>query len=234
MSKFEDHLWREVERQHGPHMERAGRPQPRHDRLRSRLIAGGSVFGLAGAGVTVALVLGAASASPAFAVTRHRDGTVTVWVKRSSGIAGANAKLHQLGIRAMVLAQASARCSDLPITQQGSQAPGRNFIGAHWTIDRNVPAGHVLALTPPASGPSLTPAPGPGGSSGNSGNAGNSGNSGNSGTAGSSGTTTTGESQVSAPSANWQTPAGQIWTCDVQVLTTPGAGAGHSGSSGNS
>ncbi len=63
--------------------------------------------GLAGEGATVALVLGAASTSPAFAVTRHHDRTVTVWVKRSDGIAGANTKLHQLGIRAL---SSNGRC----------------------------------------------------------------------------------------------------------------------------
>jgi hypothetical protein len=242
MSKFEDHLWREVARQHGPDVEHAGRPQPRHTRLRARMLAGGSILGLAGAGTAAALVLGAASASPAFAVTRNHDGTVTVWVKRSSGIAGANAKLHQLGVRAMVLPQAPARCSDLPITQQGAPAPqGKNFIAprgnviaprgsftdAHWTIDRKIPPGQVLALTP-APGPSLTHAPGPAGNSGNSGTAGNSGNS------GSSGTATTSGSQAPAPSVNWQTTTGQVWTCNVPAQPTPSPGAGSTGTTGNS
>jgi hypothetical protein len=240
MSKFEDHLWREVARQHGPHMQRAGRPQPRHSRLRPRMLAGGSILGLAGAGTAVALVLGAASASPAFAVTRNHDGTVTVWVKRSSGIAGANAKLHQLGIKAMVLPQAPARCNDLPITEQGPPAPRGNFTGAHWTIDRKVPAGSILALTPPASVPSPTPrsVPGAAGSSGNSGNSGTAGNSGTvttggSGTAttGGSGTATTGGSQAPAPSVNWQTRAGQVWTCNVPAQPTPSPGTGTTGNS---
>jgi hypothetical protein len=230
MSKFEDHLWREVERQHGPDVERAGRPRARHSRLRSRVLAGGSVLGLAGAGATIALVLGAASASPAFAVTRHHNGTVTVWVKRASGIAGANAKLHQLGIRATVLPKAPVRCSDLPNTHQGPPAPQGNFTEAHWTIDRKIPAGQMLALTPPASGPSRTSVPGPAGNSGNSGNAGNSGNSG---TVGNSGTATTGGGQVSSPSGN-SGPAGKVWTCIVSVQLTPGSGAGNSGNSGNS
>ena len=91
MSRFEDHLWREVERQHGPDLEPAGRPPARHSRLGPRILAAGGILGVAGVGTAVALVLGAASASPAFAVTRNHDGTVTVWVKRSSGIAEANA-----------------------------------------------------------------------------------------------------------------------------------------------
>jgi hypothetical protein len=233
MSKFEDHLWQEVARQHGPHLQRAGRPQPRHSRLRPRMLAGGSILGLAGAGTAVALVLGAASASPAFAVTRNHDGTVTVWVKRSSGIAGANAKLHQLGIKAMVLPQAPARCSDLPITEQATPGTQDNFTGAHWTIDRKVPAGSILALTPPASGPSPTPVPGAAGSSGNSGNSGTTGNSGT-GTTGGGGTATTGGSQASAPSVNWQTVAGQVWTCNVPAQPTPSSGASSTGTTANS
>ncbi len=234
MSKFEDHLWQEFARQHGPRVELAGRPRPRHSRSGPRILAGGSVLGLAGVGITVALVLGATSTSPAFAVTRHHDGTVTVWVKRSSGIAGANAKLHQLGIRAMVLPQAPVRCSDLPITQQGAPAPGGNFTGAHWTINRKVPAGQILALTPRASGPSLTPAPSPSENSGNSGNTGTAGTNGTATSGGSTGTATSGGSQVPAPNLNWQTPSGRVWTCNVPVQPSPTPGASNTATSGNS
>jgi hypothetical protein len=159
-------------RAHGRDVEQAGRLRARHSRLRPRVLAGGSLS-LVGIGATVALVLGAASTSPAFAVTRHHDGTVTVWVKRSGGIAGANARLHQLGIRAMVLPQAPASCTDLPITQQETPVPQGfvaapanaipprgSFHGAHWTIDRKVPAGQILVLTP-APAPSPTPSPAP-------------------------------------------------------------------------
>lgn len=221
MSNFEDHLWREVERQHDPDLEPSGRPPTRHRRLAPRILAAAGILGLAGVGTAVALALGAASASPAFAVTRHPDGTVTVWVKRSSGIAGANAKLHQLGIRATVLPQAPVRCGDLPITQQGDPAPNRHFTKAYWTIDRKIPAGKMLALTP-APAPSLTPAPGP---------ADNANSSDNTVTAGNSGTATTSGGRGPAPSVNWQTPAGKVWTCSVPVGPTPGPGAGNTGTS---
>ena len=56
-------------------------------------------LGLAGLGTALVLVLSAASTSPAFAVSRNHDGTVTISIKRSSGVAGANARLNQLGIR---------------------------------------------------------------------------------------------------------------------------------------
>ena len=45
MSKFEDHLWREVERQHGADLEPAGRPPARHSRLGPRILAAGGKMG---------------------------------------------------------------------------------------------------------------------------------------------------------------------------------------------
>jgi hypothetical protein len=43
------------------------------------------------------MVLG--GGSPAFAVTQHANGTVTVSISKPSGIAGANARLRVLGLR---------------------------------------------------------------------------------------------------------------------------------------
>ena len=72
MSKFEDHLWREVVRQHGHDLEPAPPSPPRVKpplrRARPRVLAG-TTLGLAAVGAALALVLGAASSSPAFAVT---------------------------------------------------------------------------------------------------------------------------------------------------------------------
>jgi hypothetical protein len=190
MSKFEDHLWREFVREHGNALARASTPTVKHIRRGPRLIAGTSL-GLAGVGAAVALVLGATTTSPAFAVIRNHDGTVTISIQRASGIAGANARLNQLGVRAKVVQRVPAgyRCTST-VAQQGqgapaqsssssssSSAPERSIANAHWTIDpRKVPRGSTLALTPP-------PAP-PGANSGNSGNSGNGGNGGNSGNGG--------------------------------------------------
>ena len=222
MSKFEDHLWREFAREHGNALAQMARPSVKQSRrARPRLVVG-TGLGLVGIGSVLALVLGATTTSPAFAVTRNHDGTVTVRVLRTAGIAGANAKLHQLGIRAKVLPQVPVRCRDRsPMAGQGAPAPQGNFTDAHWTIDlRKVPAGHTLALTPP---------PGSGGNSGNSGNTGNGGN---------SGTATSGGSQVPAPGGNSGNSgaAGQVWSCpqlNLQGQGKPGPGAGNSGNSGN-
>jgi hypothetical protein len=173
MTKFEDHLWREFVHEHGTALAQMSTSTAKPIRRGPRLVAGTSL-GLAGVGAAVALVLGASATSPAFAVTRNHDGTVTISIRRASGIAGANARLNQLGIRAEVMQHAPAgfRCTST-IAQPGRGAPAseRYIANVHWTIDpRRVPAGRTLALTPP-------PSP-PGGGSGNSGSSTNIGSSG--------------------------------------------------------
>jgi hypothetical protein len=168
MSKFEDHLWREVARQHGPDLDIAGRPRGQYPRPGRRVLAS-STLGLAGLGTVLAFVLSTGATSPAFAVTRNHNGTVTVSIRRSTGIAGANAKLHQLGINARVLAQVPVGCStSTPMAGHGAPAPSGGIANAHWTINPSqVPAGQTLALTPPPTGNSGNTAP-----SGNSGSSG--------------------------------------------------------------
>lgn len=51
------------------------------------------------------MLFGASTSPPAFAVTRHADGTVTVKPRQRSGIAGANKKLAAMGVRAQIAAQ---------------------------------------------------------------------------------------------------------------------------------
>ena len=103
MGKFEDRLWRELVGRHGPDLAQIARPAAtRQRRTRPRVVAGTSLA-LAGAVAAVALVLGAASSSPAFAVSRNADGSVTVSLKAITAIDGANAKLAALGIRARLV-----------------------------------------------------------------------------------------------------------------------------------
>jgi hypothetical protein len=99
MTKFEDNLWREVEGTYGSELSEAPGPLHPHSRLRVPVIAGTSL-GVVGGSAAAVIVLTAASSSPAFAVTPHRDGTVSVVIRRIEGIAGANHRLAQLGIHA--------------------------------------------------------------------------------------------------------------------------------------
>jgi hypothetical protein len=173
MSEFEDHLWREFVREHGADLAQISRPAAKHNRQARLGLVAGAGLGLAGAGTTLALVLGAATTPPAFAVTSNHDGTVTVSVTGDSGIAGANAKMRRLGIRAQVVTQVQANC--YPYTPVGAPAPSHGIANAHWTINpRTVPVGRTLELTPGGQVWSCSipytpavPVPG-GGSSGNS------------------------------------------------------------------
>jgi hypothetical protein len=113
MSKFEDHLWREVVSRHGPDLEVARRPPAKHRRPGPRVLAG-TTLGLAGAGTALALVLGATVGTTAFAVTREPDGTVTLTIKQLAGITGANAKLATLGVRARAV-PVIAGCTASPV-----------------------------------------------------------------------------------------------------------------------
>ncbi len=122
MSKFEDRLWRQLVRDHGAELDQMRRPASKHAwRSRPRMLAGTTV-GLAGIGTAVALLLGAASSSPAFAVTQNSDGTVSVKIQRLSGIAGANQKLASLGIRARAVAVGAGCDSNWTVNKQELQA----------------------------------------------------------------------------------------------------------------
>ena len=170
MSKFEDHLWREFVREHGNALAQMSTPTAKRGWRGPRLVAGTSL-GLAGVGVAVALVLGATTTSPAFAVIRNHDGTVTISIERASGIAGANARLHQLGVRAKVMQQVPAgyRCTST-VAQQGQSRERRSRsrrVRSRTPTGRSIrarfPAGRTLALTPPPAPPPTAATVGSGG-----------------------------------------------------------------------
>jgi hypothetical protein len=94
MTKFTDHLWSDLAREHGPALAQAGRPS----RFRRPRVLAGSTLALAGAGTALGLVLTATSAAPAFAVTQNSDGSVLVTVSQTQDIVQANAKLASMGI----------------------------------------------------------------------------------------------------------------------------------------
>src|ERR1700733_15649999 len=99
MTKFDDNLWREIELSYGSKLGGSQGPLRRGPRVRVPVIAG-TGLGVAGASAAAVIVLGAAGSTPAYAVTRHPDGSVSVTIRRIDGIQGANQRLAQLGIRA--------------------------------------------------------------------------------------------------------------------------------------
>src|SRR5579871_1843265 len=99
MTEFEDNLWLTVVREHGDELARTERaPHTRRRASRPQVLAGTTV-GLAAMAIATALLLGASTSPPAFAVTRNPDGTVTVNLRHPSGITGANKKLAAMGVR---------------------------------------------------------------------------------------------------------------------------------------
>ena len=103
MTKFTDKLWRDLSREHGPALALAQRPEPgRGPLLRRPHVLAGSTLGLAGIGTTLVLVLGAASTTPAYAVTTNGDGSVQVTINQNSALPQANAKLTAMGIHEQV------------------------------------------------------------------------------------------------------------------------------------
>ncbi len=98
MSTFEDNLWRELAREHDAEHALPARASTSGPARRRRLA--GASLGLAAVATAAALLLSAGTAAPAFAVTSNPNGTVTVTINEITGIAGANAQLTALGVRA--------------------------------------------------------------------------------------------------------------------------------------
>lgn len=130
MSKFADHLWTDLVREHGSTLAHADRREPPRARLlrRPRLLAA-STFGLAGGVTALALALGVASSPPAYAVTTNADGSVLVTIDQVSALPQANAKLTAMGIHeqvAIYMATGTAAASG-PVSC--TPAPGANLSG---------------------------------------------------------------------------------------------------------
>jgi hypothetical protein len=139
MSEFEDNLWLEVVREHGHELARAGRSVPRHRRATRPQLLASTTVGVAAIATAATLLLGVSTSSPAFAVTRNPDGTVTVNLMQLSGIAGANEKLAAMGVRAQI----AALWKPAPkLVCPGGTAPTITFDPAR------ISKRHVLVITP--------------------------------------------------------------------------------------
>lgn len=90
-------------------------------RTQPRLLAG-TTIGAAGTGAVLAIVLSAAGSSPAFAVTRNRDGSYSVTLRSLTAIPAANRRLSQMGAHA-VLVRAAVNCTP----PRAVRIPARDF-----------------------------------------------------------------------------------------------------------
>jgi hypothetical protein len=147
MSKFTDHLWSDLVREHGPTLAHAARPEPgRSGRargagfLRRRRVLAGSTLGLAGVGAALLLALGGTAATtPAFAVTRNDDGVlVHLNYVEKLNLPQLEAKLHSMGLHEGVtisMATGAARVSGPVTCSQGPGAttPVKVLVGANGT-----------------------------------------------------------------------------------------------------
>jgi hypothetical protein len=151
MTRFADQLFDDLMREHGPALARttvATAPK-RHITARPVLMTAGA-GGVAAA--VAAGVLAAGGGTPAYAVTTHADGTVTLAVYQASGIAGANSQLHELGDRVVVVPVKPGCPSIDSLPAPG--VPGKDIslqvkasTGGSVTVDAHgIPAGDILVL----------------------------------------------------------------------------------------
>jgi hypothetical protein len=103
MTNFSDQLFHDLMHDHGPALRAAELTAPgrRLPLRRGAWLAGGA--GTLAVGITASLAAFGGTASQAYAITPHPDGTVTVAVMNPSGVTGANATLHKLGTRVVVV-----------------------------------------------------------------------------------------------------------------------------------
>jgi hypothetical protein len=151
MTRFADQLFDDLMRDHGDGLARTTMPAApkRHLTARPVLLTAGA------GGIAVAAAVGtlvAGGGTPAYALTTHPDGTVTLAVYQQSGIAGANSKLHQLGDRVVVV-PVKAGCPSID-SLPAPGVPAKDIslqvtasTGGGVTVDAHgIPAGDILVL----------------------------------------------------------------------------------------
>ena len=150
MSEFEDNLWLSVVREHGDALACTGRTVYKQRKAPRPQLLAGTTVGLAAIATAATLLLGASTSSPAFAVSRNPDGTVTVNLIKPSGIAGANKRLTEIGVRAQIAAPAK---HPPKFVCPGGAAPTITFDPA------SIPKRQALVITPgqPSAGYAAAP-----------------------------------------------------------------------------
>jgi hypothetical protein len=158
MTNFADQLFDDLMREHGPtlahtRLAHTGLAGPRrHVAARRMLLAAGA--GGVAVGATVGALV-ATSGTPAFAVTKNANGTVTLAVYQKSGIAGANAKLRQLGDGQVVVVPVEPGCpsaGSLPapaVSAKGELVTVQSEKGANGSVTvsaQGIPVGDILVV----------------------------------------------------------------------------------------
>ena len=189
MTKFADQLYTDLISEHGSTLADTRPLASSRGQFASRRVllatGAGSVAVAATAGVLTAGVLTPGGGTPAYALTTNPDGTVTLAVYQESGIAQANAKLHLLGDRVVVV-PVRPGCPSVhslpppavrPSHKSSIAMTSRSSRDGHTTVSvSGIPAGDILVVgvevsahsstaeaaltTPPAPG-CVSPPPAP-------------------------------------------------------------------------
>ncbi|HEY1623714.1 MAG TPA: hypothetical protein VGG16_07930 [Streptosporangiaceae bacterium] len=156
MTNFADQLFDDLMREHGPALSDATAPAaPRRHRARRPVLLAAGAGGLAIAATVGTLVAG--GGTPAYAVTKNANGTLTLAVYQKDGIAGANARLRQLGEDNVVVVPVGSGCPSIsslpdpavpPATANGHISVQTSVSkGGSITVDaQGIPAGDILVV----------------------------------------------------------------------------------------
>jgi hypothetical protein len=152
MTKFADQLYADLMREHGSTLAHTRPPAASRRPATSRrvlLVTGAG--GLAVAATVGALTVG--GGTPAYALTMNPNGTATLAVYRSSGIAQVNAKLQQLGDNVVVVPVEPGCPSLASLPAPAVQPSGQISVGGSMSADGSitvnatgVPAGDILVV----------------------------------------------------------------------------------------
>ncbi len=164
MTKFSEQLLDDPMREHGlalAHTRPPARPKRRVTPRRARRDRGGALVLAAAGAVAVAGIAVAGIESPDYAVTKNPDGTTTVALYQTSGIAGANARLRRLGDKRVVVVPVEPGCpspGSLPppaVSERGHRIATQTGISRHGSVTVNaqgIPAGDILVIGVQTSG----------------------------------------------------------------------------------
>ncbi|HTU30680.1 MAG TPA: hypothetical protein VMF07_14945 [Solirubrobacteraceae bacterium] len=129
-SRYEDELWRELVDKHGEGPEGEHPPAPPWRPRGPWAAAGGAVLVAAAATGGVLAYSAISAPTPAYAVTRNHDGSVRIYLGRTSAIKGLNARLKQMNVQAQAVLVAGGCPAPAALAAASLHARG----GVSWTV----------------------------------------------------------------------------------------------------